>query len=113
MFVSVTSLRLKSFLAFLKLSWHGLKISQQAKDEAGFIKMKNSGFGKLHFPLTQWKTEEDLKRFARSGNHLNAIKVSAKLATEIKTYTYSPDSFPSWSEAKAQLNKNGKVLEFR
>jgi hypothetical protein len=113
MFVTVTSLKLRSIWGFFKLSMFGLKISNQAKKEKGFVAMKNTGFGKMHYTLTQWQTEEDLKRFARSGEHLIAMKESAKLASEIYTYTYSSDTLPDWGTAKKELMAKGKPITFR
>lgn len=113
MYVTVTSLKLKSAWGFFRLSWFGLKISRQASKEHGFVQMKNTGFGKLHFTLSLWNTEEDLKRFSRSGEHLQAMKESASLASEIKTYSYPSDTMPTWNEAKKLLNEKGKSLQFR
>ena len=113
MFITVTSLKLRSVWGFFKLSYLGYKISVQASKESGFVKMKNTGFGKSHFTLTQWQTQDDLKRFARSGEHLSAMKESAKLATEIYTYTYQSDAFPDWKTAKKELIEKGKPLTFR
>ena len=113
MFVTITSLKLKSVWGFFKLSWHGLQISNQAKQEKGFVAIKNTGFGYLHYTITHWQTEEDLKRFARSGAHANAMKVSGQLASEIRTCTYSSDTLPGWTEAKAKLLENGKTVEFK
>ena len=112
MFVTVTSLKLKSVWGFFKLSLFGLKISNQAKKEKGFVAMKNTGFGYLHYTLTQWQREEDLKRFARSGEHLTAMKKSATLANEIRTYTYASDRMPDWNSAKKLLIENGKSVTF-
>lgn len=112
MFVTITSLKLKSVWGFFKLSLFGLKISNQAKKEKGFIAMKNTGFGYHHYTLTQWQTEDDLKRFSRSGEHLNAMKKSGTLATEIRTYTYAADRMPNWNTAKKLLIENGKSLTF-
>lgn len=113
MFVTITSLKLKSFWGFFKLSWRGLQISNQAKREQGFVAFKNTGFGYTHYTLTLWQTEEDLKRFARSGEHLNAMKKSSELASEIRTYTYSDDQLPNWNEAKSKLLENSKTLTFK
>ena len=77
------------------------------------MKMKNTGFGKLHYTLTQWQSEDDLKRFAHSGKHKDAMKESSKLATEISTYTYASDTMPSWGEAKRILLEKGKRLTFQ
>jgi hypothetical protein len=113
MYVTITSLKLRSVWGFFKLSLFGIKISQQAKSEKGFVVMKNTGFGLLHYTLSQWQTEEDLKHFTRSGQHLEAMKVSAKLATEIKTYTFPGSHLPEWKTAKKLLADHGKTLQFK
>lgn len=113
MYVTITSLKLRSLWGFFKLSWHGLKISQQANAEKGFIAMKNTGFGYTHYTLSHWQTEADLKRFARSGQHLDAMKGSATLATEIRTYTYESAIMPDWATAKTLLTQKGKLLQFK
>ena len=74
--------------------------------------MKNTGFGYMHYTLSAWKSEEDLKRFAHSGAHKEAMKQTKQLATEIKIYTYQGSEFPSWEEAKQLLNEKGKKLTF-
>ena len=113
MHVTVTSLKLRSFWGFFKLSFYGLKISQQAKAEKGFIAMKNTGFGLMHYTLSHWQSAEDLKRFAHSGQHMEAMKSSAKLATEIRTYTYESAIMPDWATAKTLLTQKGKLLQFK
>lgn len=112
MFVTVTSLKLKSVWLYFKLTYNAMHIVKQCKTETGFIKMKNTGFGYNHYTLSLWKTEENLKRFARSGAHLIAMKMSRSIATEIRTYTYKADEMPAWREAKALLAEKGKVLKY-
>lgn len=113
MFVTITSLQLKSIWGFFKLSLFGLKITNQAKKEKGFIAMKNTGFGYMHYTLSHWQTQDDLKRFAHSGAHLTAMKEGGKIATEIKTHTYSADRLPDWRSAKKLLLEKGKPVTFR
>ena len=113
MHVTVTSLKLRSLWGFFKLSLFGFKISQQAKAEKGFIALKNTGFGLMHYTLTHWQTEADLKRFAHSGQHQLAMKESAKLSSEIRTYTYAAETMPDWATAKKLLNEKGKLLTFK
>jgi Domain of unknown function (DUF3291) len=113
MFVTITSLKLKSVWGFFKLSLHGLKISNQAKKEKGFVSIKSTGFGYFHYTLTHWKSEEDLKRFAYSGAHKEAMKEGAMLAEEIRTYTFEADELPNWKEAKMMLNQKGKLLTYK
>ncbi len=112
MYITVTSLTLKHWYGFFRLSAFGMKIMQQSKKEKGFITQKNTGFGYEHFTLSAWESEEDLKRFARSGEHARAMQASKALATEIRTYTYSAEHMPKWAEAKKLLKEKGKVLRF-
>jgi hypothetical protein len=113
MIITVTSIRLKSVWSFFTLSYHGLKISLQAKKEKGFIKMKNTGFGYLHHTLSCWESEEDVKRFARSGAHLEAMKQSQRLASEIRVYTFSGDELPDWKQTSRLLEEKGKSFVYK
>jgi hypothetical protein len=112
MVVSITSLRLKSLFGFFRLSLHGLKISLQAKRQPGFIKMKNTGFGYMHYTMSAWKTPEDVKRFSRSGAHLDAMKRAGALAREIRIHTFEADKLPDWKEAKSLIERNGRVIPY-
>lgn len=112
MHVTITSIKLRSVWKFFALSNNGRKIQGQAKNTAGFIQIKNTGWGKLHFTLSSWESVEAMKQFARSGAHLDAMKQSAKLSTEIRTYTYETNTLPNWAAAKALLFEKGKLLQF-
>lgn len=112
MFVTITSIRLRNWWRFLELSYHGLRISREIKNHQGFLKLKNTGFGYLHFTMSAWERQEDIKKFYKEGAHLHAMKKSSTLATETRTYTYTTKTFPSWKEAKQLLAENGKVLKW-
>jgi hypothetical protein len=113
MIVTVTSLKLKRLWGFFYLSYLGLKITLQMKRERGFIKMKNTGFGYLHYTLSAWESEEDAKRFARSGEHLKAMQTGHNLATEVKIYTYEAEKFPNWAEAKNLVLEKGRTISYK
>jgi len=113
MIITVTSIRLRKWWLYFYLTTLAFKITLQLRKQKGFVKMKNTGFGYLHFTLSVWETEEDLKRFAREGAHLKAMKKSSVLATEIRTYTYQDVCPPNWKEAKNLLLEKGKVLTFK
>ena len=112
MVITITSIRLKSWWHFFQLSFHGLKISRQLKQQKGFIKLKNTGFGYLHFTMSAWESEEDVKRFYREGAHLAAMKQASNIATETRTFTYQAEKLQGWKEAKQLLVEKGKVLKF-
>lgn len=112
MIITVTSIKLKSLWLFFRLSMYGFKIQQQAKKSKGFIKMKNTGFGYLHYTLSVWESVEDLKKFASEGAHKEAMKLSRELSHEIRTYTYTADKLPPWSEVKELLAGKAKVISY-
>jgi heme-degrading monooxygenase HmoA len=113
MVITLTSITLRSVWKYFQLTNNARKIMMQAKKSKGFVRMKNTGWGKLHYTLSVWESVDDLKQFARSGAHLAAMKVSQSLSTELATYTYETDHIPNWKEAKALLVEKGKVLHFK
>ena len=112
MFVTITSLKLRRLRDFFKLSYRGLKITLQARREPGFIKMKNTGFGYWHYTVSAWETEADLKNFARAGAHREAMRASAEISTEIRTYTFESDRLPDWKTGKRLIFEKGKIISF-
>jgi hypothetical protein len=111
MIAVLTSLELKSPLKFFPLSYNSLKIILQLK-QTNYAGFKSTGFWTKHYTMSLWHTEEDMKMFARSGAHLNAMKKSAFLAKEIRTLVIHTDKLPTWQEAKLRLKQEGKVLSF-
>ncbi len=112
MYITITSILLRSPWQFFTLTNHGRKIMLQAKGTTGFVKMKNTGWWKLHLTMSHWETEAAIKQFARSGAHLDAMKQSAKLSTEIRIYTFESDTLPDWKQAKQLLVAHGKLMQF-
>lgn len=112
MIVTVTSLRLKSLWGFFRLSWMGFRITLQARRQPGFVAMKNTGFGYLHFTATVWRSEAEAKAFAHSGYHLEAMKKAASLADEVRIYTFAGDNIPSWTETRKLLEERGRVYSY-
>ncbi len=112
MLITITSIRLRSVFYFFKLSYHGWQVSKQLQKQNGFVELRNTGFGYLHYTCSVWENEAALKAFAVSGAHKTAMQQSAKLATTIQTYTYSSDQVPDWVSAKKLLSENGKTIQF-
>lgn len=112
MVIVITSLRLRHWWGFFRLSYNGLQIVRQTKTQPGFIEMKNTGFGYLHFTMSAWETETDAKEFARTGAHLDAMKQGPGLATEVGIYTYTADALPDWEKAKQLVLQHGRVIKY-
>jgi len=109
--VTVTSIELKGPFKFFALSSQALKITRQLK-ATNCLKFKKRGFWTTHYTMTLWNTEEELQQFARSGAHLQAMKDSAKIAREIRTYTYDADHLPKWSTAIQLMLHKAKVIRY-
>lgn len=109
--LTITSLELRSPLRFFALSMYAMNIMKQLR-ASGCVKMKKSGIWTKHYTMSLWRNEADLKAFARSGAHLEAMKKSASLAREIRTLTIDADTLPGWKEAKALLKERGRVIKY-
>lgn len=105
---TITSLELKSPWQFFSLSANALKILNQLKTTR-HLDFKKTGFWTTHYTMTLWESEEELRAFATSGAHLEAMKKSKQIAKEIRTITIDTDKLPDWKEAKELLLK-AKVL---
>lgn len=108
--VTITSIELKGPLKFFLLSSRALKVIKQLKT-TNTIAYKSTGFWTKHYTMTLWNNEAELKDFARSGAHLEAMKKSKEIAKEIRTYTYDAEVLPTWKEGKKLLEK-AKILHF-
>ena len=107
---TITSIELKSPFKFFALSLNALKIIKQLKAST-YKDFKKQGMWTKHYTMTLWNNENELKEFATSGAHLEAMKISKKIAKEIRTITIDADNLPNWKEAKKLLEK-GKVITY-
>src|SRR5690606_25086219 len=108
--VTITSLELKGSSSFFLLSSRALKIIRQLK-ATDCLTFRKRGLWTKRYTMTLWKEEDVLKRFAKSGAHLQAMKEGARIAKEIRTLTIDADTLPSWSHAKRMLQE-GKVMRY-
>ncbi len=110
---TITSIKLKSWFSFFPLSMYAMQVIRQM-NSSGHLDFKKTGIGKLHYTMSLWKNEEDMRNFARSGAHLQAMRNSSKIATEIRTITIDTDQLPGWSDAKSLLmSPDVKVIVFK
>lgn len=109
--VTITSIELKSPFKFFPLSLYAWRILRQLKS-TGYVAMKKSGLGLKHYTMTLWENETELKSFASSGAHLEAMKKSRKIAKEIRTLTMDADALPDWPKAKTLLQEKGRIIKY-
>lgn len=113
MVITLTSIRLKRLWHFFKLTYLAMHVVRQMRGQAGFIKMKNTGFGYWHYTLSVWESEAQARSFACAGAHLRAMKAGPSIAHEVRIYTFQSDRIPDWKEAKQLLLERGKVINYR
>lgn len=108
--LTITSIELKSIFKFFPLSRYALNILIQLKatDYKGF---KKQGLGKMHYTMTLWESEAQLRAFASSGAHLEAMKKAATIAKEIKILTVDAEELLDWKTAKSMI-KNVEGVKY-
>lgn len=111
MFVTITSLELKNPFKFFALSLYALRIIKQLQNTP-CIDKKTTGLWTMHYTMTLWNTEDDLKTFAKQGAHLDAMRKSGLIAKQIRILTYQADKLPDWKTAKQKLLAEGRVHNF-
>lgn len=111
MIVTITSIRLKTYWHFFSLARYALFIMKQLRTQPGFIAFKKRGIGRLHFTMSAWKSEKDMRAFVQSGAHLEAMKQTGSMASELRSYTFETDDFPDWKKAR-ELVLQGRVMRF-
>lgn len=109
--LTITSLELKGIFRFFPFAGMAMHVVRQLQG-SGHIAFKKRGAWTKHYTMSLWHTEEDLKQFARSGAHLEAMRNSKKVAKEICTLTIDADKMPEWPDAIRMLKQNGKVIKF-
>ena len=107
---TITSIELKGPLKFFALSTKALKIVKQLKS-TNYKDFKKRGVWTKHYTMTLWNNEEELKEFARSGAHLEAMKISKQIAKEIRTITIEANTLPNWKDA-IKLLEEGKTIKY-
>lgn len=108
--VVITSIELRGPLKFFALSASALKILKQLK-ATNSLDFKKRGIWTKHYTMSLWNNELEMRDFAMSGAHLEAMKTSKKIAKEIRTTTIEADKLPDWKTA-IKLLENGKVLKY-
>lgn len=112
MIAVITYIKLKNPLKYFQLIGHSIQIMKQLQQSSGLSGQKNTGIWTKHYTITMWENEEVMKAFAHSGPHLEAMKKSKEIASEIRTHVVEVQEMPTWKDAKKQLMTDGKVLTF-
>ena len=100
MYVSVTGLKAKGFLAAIRFWLLAVPAFKQAKSSGGVLFCEVKSVGGFHQTLTIWKTKKDMRKFVLSPIHRKAMKIFPKIATG-STIGYEANKMSGWDEALA------------
>lgn len=95
---------------FLKMS---KQIEKQALISQGVVEVKLIGTSlNTFYTATLWETEIDMKNFAHSGEHMEAIKIAQSLAKEMSFVFYEADKIPSKKKIDKILKEHPAVRNY-
>lgn len=109
MILVITCIRLKTPWKFFQLTLHAMHIVRQIKGSQ-CVGLKKLGFYKKHYTMSLWRNMEEMNQFARNDRHLEAMKKTSSMASEVSTLVMEAEEFPKWKEAKSILKQKGKLL---
>ena len=108
-FVSITGLKLNSFIHSPRFWWLAIRSMRQAMRAAGNISASAQTINGIHHTLTVWKDEASMRAYLVQGAHLQAVKAFRSIATG-KTIGFEADIPPAWSEVHQIWLEKGKVV---
>ena len=108
MYVSITGLKPKGFIGYIKFWTLAIPSFRQAQTAMGNLHCEVKKINGYQCTLTAWESRDAMLAFMRVGPHLKAMKAFNKIATG-KTYGYETDTLPDWEAAFIILQEEGKV----
>ena len=109
MIVVITSIHLKSPFALFKHYRFAFGSIMQLKANSACLALKTGGFYPIQYTMTLWNTSEEMKKYARAGTHLQAMKNVRSIAKEVRTISFEATELPDWKEAKEKLLDGKKI----
>ncbi len=107
MYVSLTALKPKNFLSYLKFWTLAIPSFAQAQAAKGQLHVSAKRVKGYQCTITAWESREVMLDFMRSGAHLKAMKQFHSIATG-RTFGYEGDKIPTFDEAFELLQEKGK-----
>merc|ERR1711862_933289 len=111
-YVSVTGLKLSSFLHLPRFWYYNMPTMRQAKNAEGNVSVDGIFVDGLLHTLSVWEDKRAMTKFFRSGAHARAMKITGSVAESTKIYGYETDRVPSWEEALKIWNEKGRTIRF-
>ena len=105
-FVSITRLRLRSFIYLPAFFWHTTKSGKQLVKDSTFNKGKTLlDKGLVFWTMTLWNNEADMRDYRNTDAHKKAMPKLQHWCNEASLvhWQQEKEEFPSWAEAHKRM----------
>jgi hypothetical protein len=108
MYISLTGLKPKGILAYIRFWFLAIPAFRQAQKAEGNLHCDVKKVHEYQCTISAWESRELMLQYLRSGAHLKAMKAFHQIATG-PTFGYESETIPSWEEAYTLLTERGKM----
>lgn len=110
MIASITELRIKNWLGFLRFIPHAVRCKAEAERSYGVISVQVAAESLfVQRTLTVWESKDAMMAFVRSAPHLKAMKAFGAIANTSYTALFEVTEQPTWEQALTVLKKQGRA----
>lgn len=107
MYVSVTGLRTKGFVAWVRFWMLAIPAFRAAQTAEGCLVCETKTLNGCHHTFTVWRDKISMMKFRASPAHLKTMKVFSQIAYG-KVYGYEASGVPSWNDALEAFNEHAR-----
>ena len=115
-FVSITRLRLRSFVYIVPFFWYTFLSTKQLVKHSAFLKGKTLLDKKLTFwTMTLWYNEADMRAYRNTDAHRKAMPKLQYWCNEASIVHWQQESedYPEWHEAYQRMLTEGRVSKVK
>jgi heme-degrading monooxygenase HmoA len=111
-FISVTRLRVRSFLYLPEFLWDTAKSVRQVQRSSGFLGgrlLVNAPY--VFWTMTAWQDEAAMNAYRTGGAHRKAMPKLLNWCDEaaVVHWTQEPPEIPAWQQAQQHMAEKGKL----
>ena len=109
MYVSVTGLKPKGFIGWIKFWLFTMPASSAAQKADGVLHCDFKTRNGYRQTLTVWETKKHMMAYRLSPVHSRAMKGISQIGSG-KVFGYETDSIPSWEDALVEFDNKARVV---
>jgi hypothetical protein len=109
MYVSVTGLKPKGFIGWIRFWLYTIPASNAAQKAEGVLHCEFKTHNGYQQTFTVWETRKHMMAYVVSPAHFRAMKSISQVGSG-KVFGYEADSIPSWDDALAEFDRKARVI---